>query len=427
MKKVFVIIITAYSFYSCETGTKVTLIQPQKDTELDSVYSICKDIYFWNDRLPNSTVFGLYTQKDAKSILENIRNYSPVQNGKNIDKWSFAIDKSSWEKINNNEATDFGVKFLVLNDSLWISQVYKSSDAYDKKLKRSIRVISLNGIETIFANTNQLVNILNDSNNLRLEYYDNFKNKQTVILYKNTHIKNSIIYTSVIEKNIGYFVFDIFAGKATKQKLNDLFQYFKQNQIKDLIIDLRYNHGGDGNIALALANLVAPKESEGRVFTRIINNQKNSLLNYSLFFQPSNNNLGIKRVFFITSPETASASEALINSLKAVMEVKLIGSRTHGKPFGFFSIPVGDNYILPIAFKNVNADGYGDYYDGLPVDIEVEDDLTHDFGDVEESCLKTALHYIKTGKKLQLKNNNDINTLNFKNEKPDLFYFSHQK
>jgi hypothetical protein len=209
--------------------------------------------------------------------------------------------------------------------------------------------------------------------------------------------------------------------------LNNLFAFFVANQAKELIIDLRYNHGGQGNIAFVLANLVAPKESEGRVFTRIINNQKNSLLNYSLFFQPSNNNLGIKRVFFITSPETASASEALINSLKAVMEVKLIGSRTHGKPFGFFSIPVVDNYILPIAFKNVNADGYGDYYDGLPVDMEIEDDLTHDFGDVEESCLKTALHYIKTGKKLQLKNNNEINTLNFKNEKPDLFYFSHQK
>ena len=209
--------------------------------------------------------------------------------------------------------------------------------------------------------------------------------------------------------------------------LNNLFAFFVANQAKELIIDLRYNHGGQGNIAFVLANLVAPKESEGRVFTRIINNQKNSLLNYSLFFQPSNNNLGIKRVFFITSPETASASEALINSLKAVMEVKLIGSRTHGKPFGFFSIPVGDNYILPIAFKNVNADGYGDYYDGLPVDMEIEDDLTHDFGDVEESCLKTALHYIKTGKKLQLKRNNEINTLNFKNEKPDLFYFSHQK
>jgi hypothetical protein len=145
-----------------------------------------------------------------------------------------------------------------------------------------------------------------------------------------------------------------------------------------------------------------------------------------LFFKPSiNNNLGIKRVFFITSPETASASEALINSLEAIMEVKLIGSKTHGKPFGFFAIPIGDNYIFPIAFKNVNADGYGDYYDGLPVDIKVEDDLTHDFGDAEESCLKTVLHFIKTDRKLQL--NNNIKILNFKNGKPDLFYFAHPK
>ena len=427
MKKVFVIIITAYSFYSCETGTKITLVQSKKDSLLDSVYTICKDIYFWNDRLANSTEFGLYTQKDAKSILENIRNYSPVQSGKNIDKWSFSMDKTSWNAIEKNETAEFGfnVSFWK-DDDLRVSQVYEASDAFQKGIRRGDKILSINGLEAKLANKELLVKSLKGSR-IITEFLDDFSNVQKKIILSTSFTKKSIIHSKIIDNDIAYFVFDIFEGDNTINLLNNLFAFFVANQAKELIIDLRYNHGGQGNIAFVLANLVAPKESEGRVFTRIINNQKNSLLNYSLFFQPSNNNLGIKRVFFITSPETASASEALINSLKAVMEVKLIGSRTHGKPFGFFSIPVGDNYILPIAFKNVNADGYGDYYDGLPVDMEIEDDLTHDFGDVEESCLKTALHYIKTGKKLQLKNNNEINTLNFKNEKPDLFYFSYQK
>lgn len=428
MKKVFIIIITAYSFYSCETGTKITFVQPRKESLHDSVYTICKDIYFWNDRLPNSTEFGLYTQKDAKSILEHIRSYSPVHNDKYIDKWSFAINKVSWNAIERNETTGFGFDVVFWKeDDLRVSQVYEASDVFEKGIKRGIRILSINGIEAKLANNELLIKSLKDSK-IAIDFIDSYENIHKTTILPTNFVKKTIINSKIIDNDIAYFAFDIFEGKNTIKELNDVFAFFAANKAKELIVDLRYNHGGDGNIALSLANLIAPKESEGKVFTRIINNQKNSLFNYSLFFKPSiSNNLGIKRVFFITSPETASASEALINSLEAIMEVKLIGSKTHGKPFGFFAIPIGDNYIFPIAFKNVNADGYGDYYDGLPVDIKAEDDLTHDFGDVEESCLKTALHYINTGKKLQLKNNNDINTLNFKNEKPDLFYFSHQK
>jgi hypothetical protein len=40
MKKVFVIIITAYSFYSCETGTKITLVQSKKDSLLEIVFTL---------------------------------------------------------------------------------------------------------------------------------------------------------------------------------------------------------------------------------------------------------------------------------------------------------------------------------------------------------------------------------------------------
>jgi C-terminal processing protease CtpA/Prc len=426
MKKVFFIIITAYSFYSCETGTEITLVQSKKDSLLDSVYTICKDIYFWNDNLPNSTIFKLYTQKDAKSILEHIRTYSPVHNGKHIDKWSFAINKVSWNAFERNETQGFGFDVVFWkDDDLRVSQVHEASDAFEKGIIRGIRILSINGIEAKFANNELLIKSLKDSK-ITIDFLDSYENIHKSTILSTNFVNKSIINSKIIDNDIAYFAFDIFEGKNTIKELNDVFAFFAANKAKELIIDLRYNHGGDGNIALALANLIAPKEAEGKVFTRIINNQKNSLFNYSLFFKPSiNNNLGIKRVFFITSLETASASEALINSLEAIMDVKLIGSQTHGKPFGFFAIPIGDNYIFPIAFKNVNADGYGDYYDGLPVDIKVEDDLTHDFGDAEESCLKTVLHFIKTNRKLQL--NNNIKTLNFKNEKPDLFYFAHPK
>lgn len=426
MKKVLIIIITTYYFYSCDTNVEITSVEPNKVTELDSAYTICKNLYFWNENLPSSIIFKPILQKDINGVLEHIRDFSDIHNGKHIDQWSFAMNKASWDAIEKNETTGFGFDVAFWqDDDLRISQVYKSSDSFEKGLKRGTKIISINDIKAELSQKELLVKALKGSK-ITITFLANDEQIHKTTILSTNFIKKSIMSSKMIDNDIAYLVLDIFEGESTIKELNDVFVFFTKNKAKELIIDLRYNHGGNGNIALALANLIAPKESEGKVFTRIINNQRNRIFNYSLFFKPNiSNNLGTKRVFFITSDETASASEALINSLDAIMDVKLIGSQTHGKPFGFFPIPIDDNYIFPIAFKSVNADGYGDYYDGLPVDIKVKDDLTHDFGDVEESCLKTVLHYIKTDRKLQI--NNDIKILYLKNEKPDLFHFTYSK
>lgn len=78
------------------------------------------------------------------------------------------------------------------------------------------------------------------------------------------------------------------------------------------------------------------------------------------------------------------------------MDVTLVGTQTHGKPVGMYVLSVEeiDLAILPICFKNVNHDGYGEYYDGFPVDFQAFDDLSKNWGDPEEEMLKTTLSLI---------------------------------
>ncbi|HWJ02259.1 MAG TPA: S41 family peptidase, partial [Verrucomicrobiae bacterium] len=105
-----------------------------------------------------------------------------------------------------------------------------------------------------------------------------------------------------------------------------------------------------------------------------------------------------RRLFFIVSGSTASASELLINNLKPYMEVKLVGPRnTYGKPVGFFPIPVGDWYIFPVSFRTTNKNGEGNYFNGIPVNSTVSDGLDKDWGDVSESSLASVLSFIGTG------------------------------
>jgi carboxyl-terminal processing protease len=407
--------------WGCKFQNEKITPEAEQETLLDSAYFKIRDVYYWNKKLPSSEIFKPKLKNSLNGLLESIRGYS--ENG--IDKWSFAISKEKWTSIVENKNTGFGLSLTYWSDTdLRCSLVFNESDAYKKNIRRGTKILSINQIIGIVENKSKILEALKGSE-LKIKFIDeNIKTQETTI-YRSAFVKNTIINPKIINNNIGYFTFDIFEGKNTKKELSEIIENFKERNINELIIDLRYNHGGDGSIALFLANLIAPKDARGKVFSRIINNEKYSSLNYSLFFSPETNNLDLKRVFFITSPETASSSEVLINSLKAVMEVKIIGERTHGKPFGFFTIPLGDYYLLPVAFKNVNSDGYGDYIDGLQVDVEAEDDITHDFGDINESSLKTVLSFITT-KNTTIKNNKKrLEYLRIESQSTqDLFYFS---
>jgi hypothetical protein len=120
--------------------------------------------------------------------------------------------------------------------------------------------------------------------------------------------------------------------------------------------------------------------------------------------------LTLPRVFILTTDRTCSASESVINGLRGVdVEVVLIGSKTCGKPFGFYPTDnCGETYYT-IQFQGVNDKNFGDYADGFiannsnePFGVRapgcaVNDDLTREFGDPAEAMLATALQFRATG------------------------------
>ena len=164
--------------------------------------------------------------------------------------------------------------------------------------------------------------------------------------------------------------------------------------------------------------------------------------------------LRINSIYFLVSPNTASASELLINSLKPVMPTYLIGTysvndnnvtvadKTYGKPVGFFGLPVvNDNLELYVtSFKMYNRSGEGDYFDGLTTHNNVwEFQNFEDFGNENESMLASALNHIETGSfkstslKATLKSNStkisskEIPNTKSSNIKSGMFKFKKQK
>jgi hypothetical protein len=75
-----------------------------------------------------------------------------------------------------------------------------------------------------------------------------------------------------------------------------------------------------------------------------------------------------RRVAFITTNITASASEAVISALAPYTEVAVIGGRTFGKPVAqdAFDLANCDLRLRPVTYATYNRDGAGEYYSGIP-------------------------------------------------------------
>lgn len=229
--------------------------------------------------------------------------------------------------------------------------------------------------------------------------------------------ENPLYLDSVLEVNhakVGYLVYNQFkAGKEPNQKdgtydkqMLDIFKKFKEEGVSEFVLDLRYNGGGYLSSAQLLAGLLVPDKDKNSIFCFLENN-KGDKEGYK--FAPTlGNNLNLERVFVLTSSQTASASEAVINGLKPYMEVIQIGGKTEGKNVGSVLEEHAGWAMQPIVFRIYNAGLQSDYADGIQPEVgfrcdELDLDQNNEMlplGDRNEFMLAKALKVIN-GAELQ--------------------------
>lgn len=205
------------------------------------------------------------------------------------------------------------------------------------------------------------------------------------------------------DKNVGYIALSSFEqienNNQNQRHIDYVFQNFANHQIRDLIVDLRYNPGGYVDAAIYLANKIINKNSDQKLMLKY---QVNKYLSETrqkhnfedVYFQRSGQ-LELGTVFFLVTNNTASAAEMLINVLRPYMNIRIIAENTstYGKPVGFFPQTIMSKTVLwPISFKLENAQQFGDYWQGLQGDItNVKDYIFRDFGDSKENMIAAAL------------------------------------
>ncbi len=451
---------------SCKKDNKPdnTTIEPSKvgstlDLIRDSIYLYSQESYLWYDGLPDYATFnprsisGTNDLSALAKVVDKISQYkiNPIT-GKPYEyyepspgeaKYSF-IDEGGTSTQLGGVNGDFGFAPFYNNDNdLRVKYVYEGSPAGLAGIKRGYQVTKINGRTSLNyernlsgggPNVQFVVNAIFNSGNVSMTLKKPDGSTLDVDLVVTNYNVNPVItykILSVSGKKVGYIVFNTFVSPdVAKPKIDAAFNDFTSNNITDLVVDLRYNGGGYVSTAEYISNLIVPAGKTGSsMYTTYFNDKlaagKASILanqirkdpttgrtyNYAQFdYTPYTVNFAKEgslnisgKVFFIVSGNTASSSELLINNLRPHMNVQLIGTKTYGKPVGFFDIKINKYELYVPQFVTKNSAGQGDYFDGMlpgssnyPGKMDY-DDVTKEFGDPTEVLLAHALSFVTTG------------------------------
>ena len=352
--------------------------------EKQFVHTLFLTEYLWYEDTPNHIDYDTF--KKPNDMVSSLRTTH--------DRWSYTITQEEFENFSNQKTKGFGFRFT---SDFRVVVTLIGAPAYGK-LFRGDKILEINGKE---PTRDSLTEASNSTSATIFKVLRGGSDINVQITSQNYSFK--VVLGKILSqgsKKVGYLRYDSFTGTSVDE-LEKEFTKFKDENIDELVIDLRYNGGGSVSVAsILLDNLsnAQPGERQGYLDWNKNYKHKNENFYFSDDIEP--NDLNMKRLFFLVTENSASASELVISALKPYLgdtNVITIGTNTHGKNVGMEGKSYGNNYYFLINFLVKNDHGETTSADGIPVTCAATDDLNHMMGDANESMFKTALYYIETG------------------------------
>lgn len=396
-------------FFNCSSGEDIpspddntTITEESIYTEENRwVYEQMNHYYLWRNDMPDSLVCNYNT--DPVSFFKSLLSSK--------DRFSYSIRNTDY--IGGIEEHKYGFEYQKYESENYgelLQVLYVTSESLKQKgIHRGDWLKQINMNEFVRGSIESGVFLFKDTLNIEPSVTRAY-NQNTVFL--------DSIYV-IDEKKIGYMCYTEFA--AIMDLENVMAKFYKEN-INDLILDFRYNPGGYVNTCRYLCNSIVAEEGYGQIFQQCTYNdilskeyekETGSSKTVEYYGMPTSEDspilgtriygLNLKKIYVLTSRNTASASEATIICLRPYMDVMVIGEQTYGKGVGSWTI--GDKrykYMLqPITMRYYNANMETTPDDGIPADIVVEggyQTVKKELGDLNEPLLKVAIQCI-TGEK----------------------------
>ena len=397
------------------------------------------ELYLWYSEVVDQDP-SLYATTDA--YFQVLKTTAVTASGAPKDKFHFTYATNVWEALSvNGIQAGYGAQWVLIAAApprqILVAYTEPGSPAASApaSLVRGAEVLSVDGVDAVNDNTQAGVDTLNaglfpvglnEMHTFVIQDPGPGGAQRTVVLTSANIMTTPVQNAGPVAGNssVGYMLFNDHLATA-EGELVTAFTNLQNAGVSDLVLDIRYNGGGFAEIASEVAYMIAgPGPTAGQTFELTQFNSKypttdpvtgqlitpipfySTTLGLSTTKGMALPTLNLPRVFVLTGPDTCSASEAIMNSLRGVnVQVIQIGSTTCGKPYGFYPQDNCGTTYFSIEFRGVNAANFGDYTDGFspqnapaPAGVSVPgcsvaDDFTHALGDPAEARLSAALAY----------------------------------
>ena len=356
------------------------------------------DQYFWSTSRPL-----------ANASAATVDDYFQSQLFVPTDRYSYSQELAAFTQFFvEGTRTGYGYSLAFADGSqgrLQVRTVEPLGPAAAAGLQRGDTVLSIDGFSPANIVNGSLTTVVTAGIRRVFNIENSVGERRTVTMVSRNFLLSPVLTDKVLTAangaKVGYLVYQEFTDLSLPA-LGAAFNRFRSAGVSELIVDLRYNGGGSVTVARALASMIGGTALEGKTFASIRFNAQNNASDFdypftaSLEFLPAAPLEGLTKVVFITSPNTASASELVINALFPFKKVVTIGASTFGKPYGFQPRSSCDTVFNAVNFETFNALGAGRFSSGLPATCSVSDDLSKALGDPAERRTAAALGYIQT-------------------------------
>lgn len=419
------IIFVLLAFVSCDPNN-ITDEDPASEISAETleinewIDGIMNEVYLWNTKIPSSVNYK--QEADPAELFDKMLYKEEDRWSWITDNWSALQDELKGTPVSMGFAPAFYYKDSETTDVITIIKyVYKDSPAEKAGLKRGDIILTYNGVTPNDGNYYDLCS--GNSYTVGLGTYSSeqksyVSNGVEITISALSFDANPVQHYEVKEiegYKIGYFVYTDFTegvNGAYLDSIDSAMDYFKANGVSNVIVDLRYNPGGELGTAAHLASALAPRSVvEGdKVLVKMVYNknvqdyfeQKEDDSNLNYRFPANSSNLNLNKVYFLTTKGTASASELVMIGLKPYMDVVMVGDTTYGKYTGAWVLPDTNDpqkhnwCMLPIVSKFSNISGFTNFKDGIAPDVYVRDYLVpaYPFGDLNDDVFATAIEHI---------------------------------
>ena len=368
------------------------------------IFQKMQEVYLWNDSIkePNRQSFFSKREVFFKSLLDK------------GDKYSHFADSAT--------NTSYGINFTILRDPLnkqkskyyaLVLFVEPGSPAERAGLKRgnwitqvgknSISSSNYGYLERGEATTLYTSKIILDEENMEYTWMD----ADTLQIDTATPLSSCDLYLDTIytqrDHKIGYIVYNSFS-QDSKEKTLSAIEKFKQQNITELILDLRYNNGGSISVVSELASMIVAPENTGKTICKLTHNSTNSEQD-TIYKYTAANTLSLNKLYIISGTTTQGAAEVLISALQNTLGYNnaiVIGEKTVGENITTQKIESPYNFAITPATAFIdNGEGESMYPYGITPNHTINelDDLynIHKLGSTQEYLLYNTIYYIVNG------------------------------